>query len=291
MITCLDLPSRAVLTPRAPAIESAQATWSFAELAGRASRVAAHLESSPNAGPVGLLLEGSAEFAASFHGIALAGRTVLPLNLRLTTGELAAQLADARAERLLGAAGDARLDELAARLPSLRVETAPRTDALPAPRDLAAPAARDPRATLAVLYTSGTSRAREGRVPSLEQLRGQCARRRGAAGSRGVRTLARLHAAVSRRRAVDPGAQRAVRRRGTTAAALRRGSGQRRARRRRHRRGVAGADDAVAPARAARPTPRAARTSRAAAGRRGRGAGPRGAGAGRGLSRVSDLRA
>ncbi len=104
-------------------------------------------------------MEGDAEFAAWFHAIALARRTVLPLNLRLTAGELAQQLADAHVDWLLGAAGDVRLADLAAQVPGLQAVVAPAFDALPAPRG-ALPGeggATDDDATLAVLYTSGTS--------------------------------------------------------------------------------------------------------------------------------------
>jgi o-succinylbenzoate---CoA ligase len=104
-------------------------------------------------------MDGDAGFAAWFHAIALVRRTVLPLNLRLTAGELAQQLADARVGWLLGAAGDARLADLAAQVPGLQSVVAPRLDELPAQR--AALPGEDPAAddaeTLAVLYTSGTS--------------------------------------------------------------------------------------------------------------------------------------
>ena len=153
----LDLLWRAARTPDAPALETPQATWSFAELADRARRVAAYARAEPGAGPVALLLEGGAEFAAWFHGLALAGRTVLPLNLRLTPGELVQQLEDARAELLIGAASDPRLALIAGRLPSLRIEPAPGTGRLPASRGSDASPPGDPEGTLAVLFTSGTS--------------------------------------------------------------------------------------------------------------------------------------
>ena len=156
-----DLAWRAARTPDAPALETSQGTWSFADLLDRARRGAAHLlavEPRDDA-PVGLLLDGDAEFAAWFHAIVLAGRTVLPLNLRLTTRELAQQLADARVGWLIGSAGDARLGDLAAEVPGLCSEVAPKFDTLPAPRG-ALPGATDridAGATLAVLFTSGTS--------------------------------------------------------------------------------------------------------------------------------------
>jgi O-succinylbenzoic acid--CoA ligase len=156
-----DLHWRAALTPDAPALESAAGVCTFAELHDRARRGAAWLVASapPGDAPVGLLLRGDAGFAAWFHAIALAGRVSLPLNLRLTAGELAHQLEDARVVWLIGAAGDARLAELEARVPGLRACVAPEFDSLPAPTDslpgeLAEP---DPDAAFTVLYTSGTS--------------------------------------------------------------------------------------------------------------------------------------
>ena len=154
-----DLLWRAARTPGAPAVESDAGTWCFAELADRAVRGAGFVTSTAprTATPIGLLMSGNAQFAAWFHAIALAGRTVMPLNLRLTAGELAQQLASAGACWLLGEADDPRLGDLARYVPGLRVEVAPSLEALPA-------AAGSPRArrggedtTLAVLYTSGTA--------------------------------------------------------------------------------------------------------------------------------------
>jgi O-succinylbenzoic acid--CoA ligase len=156
-----DLPCRAALTPGAPALETAAGTWTFADLLEHARRRAEYVHSTapPGDAPLTLLLRGDAEFAAWFHAIALAGRTVLPLNLRLTAAELGQQLADARVLWLLGGAGDPRLADLAARVPGLQAVVAPRLDALPAPRgELPGEGgATDIHATLAVLFTSGTS--------------------------------------------------------------------------------------------------------------------------------------
>ncbi len=156
-----DLPWRAAKTPDAPALETSAGTWTFAELFDLARRGAAHLRATAphDDAPVGLLLDGDAEFAAWFHAIALAGRTVLPLNLRLTTRELAQQLADARVGWLLGKADDARLADLAAKVPGLRCEVAPKFGVLPAPLG-AMPGesgSADRGTALAVLFTSGTS--------------------------------------------------------------------------------------------------------------------------------------
>jgi acyl-CoA synthetase (AMP-forming)/AMP-acid ligase II len=115
----LALLSRAGITPDAPAIESADSTWTFGELAGRARRGAALILAAapPTAAPVAMLLPGEARFVGWLAALSLAGRVALPLNSRLTTAELAQQLTDARAGFLLGERGDSRLAELAARLP------------------------------------------------------------------------------------------------------------------------------------------------------------------------------
>ncbi|MDQ1310614.1 MAG: o-succinylbenzoate---CoA ligase [Pseudomonadota bacterium] len=156
-----DLPWRAAKTPDAPALETPACTWTFVELFDLARRGAAHVRATApqDDAPVGLLLDGDAEFAAWFHAIALAGRTVLPLNLRLTTRELAQQLADARVGWLLGKADDARLADLAEKVAGLRCEIAPKFGVLPAPHG-AMPGesgSADRGTALAVLFTSGTS--------------------------------------------------------------------------------------------------------------------------------------
>jgi O-succinylbenzoic acid--CoA ligase len=150
---------RAALTPEAPALETLSHTWSFAELSDRASRAARYLheQAPPGDSPVALLLEGHATFAAWFHAAALAGRAVLPLNLRLTAGELARQLEDARVDWLIGEEDDPRLAALAGHVPGLRADPAPGLAGLPLPSAPLPGEARDGDALLAVLFTSGTS--------------------------------------------------------------------------------------------------------------------------------------
>jgi O-succinylbenzoic acid--CoA ligase len=150
---------RALEAPEAPALESASGTWTFAELAGLARRAAVHLATlaGPEDAPVALLLPAGANFVAWLHGVSLAGRTVLPLNARLTAQELSGQLRDARVNCLLGAPDDPRLAELGRRVPGLQVCLAPQPNTLPA-ADGPLPGERcDPGATMAVLFTSGTS--------------------------------------------------------------------------------------------------------------------------------------
>jgi O-succinylbenzoic acid--CoA ligase len=156
-----DLPWRAAQTPDAPALETRAGLWTFADLLDRARRGAAYVQAAAPQGdaPIGLLLDGNEKFAAWFHAIVLAGRTVLPLNLRLTARELAQQLGDAKIGWLLGKSGDARLADLAAQVTGLRAEVVPRFDVLPAARGKVPEqgVGIDVNATLAVLFTSGTS--------------------------------------------------------------------------------------------------------------------------------------
>jgi O-succinylbenzoic acid--CoA ligase len=150
---------RAEQTPHAPALESSGAVWTFAELADRARRGAAYVLGTLPGGdaPLALLLPGGADFAAWFHAVALAGRTVLPLNTRLTCGELVQQLTDARVSWLLGEGGDARLDELARQVPGLRTWVAPSLAALPGSPPSLRGETIEEGGTLAVLFTSGTT--------------------------------------------------------------------------------------------------------------------------------------
>ena len=153
------LQQRAALTPDAPALETPAYTWTFAKLSDRACRAANHVlaQAPPGDSPIALLLEGHATFAAWFHAMALAGRAVLPLNLRLTAGELARQLEDARVDWLIGEADDPRLAALAGHVPGLRADPAPELAHLPLPSAPLPGEAADRDALLAVLFTSGTS--------------------------------------------------------------------------------------------------------------------------------------
>ena len=150
---------RAASTPEAPALETACEVLTFTELAQRARRAAGFVRSVPGdaRAPVALLLADGATLATWFHGVALAGRTVLPLNLRLTADELVPQLVESCAGLLLGDSGDARLVEIAARVPGLAVRTAPACNPLPEPESLPLAVAGEDDAVLAVLHTSGTT--------------------------------------------------------------------------------------------------------------------------------------
>jgi O-succinylbenzoic acid--CoA ligase len=154
----LALASRVEQTPTAAALESAGSTWTFAELAERARRGATYLLAvePPTDAPIGLLMRGDEHFVAWFYAVALAGRPALPLNGKLTAGELEQQLEDARVEILLGETGDPRLAAIR-RLPKLSAVVAPELDAALSPAGRLPGEHVAPDATLAVLFTSGTS--------------------------------------------------------------------------------------------------------------------------------------
>ncbi len=155
----LALESRVARTGTAVAIEGQGQAWSFADLADRARRGAAHLLDAvpPGDGPIAILMPGDARFVAWFLAVALTGRIVLPLNARLTAGELAQQLADARVRYLLCDGGDVRLATIRSQMPGLIAGIAPAFEALPqAAVDLPGQAATR-ESTLVVLFTSGTS--------------------------------------------------------------------------------------------------------------------------------------
>lgn len=158
---------RASQAPQAPALEQDGVALSYAGLADRARRGAAWIMATAPAGqaPLGLLLPGGMDFACWFHAVGLAGRAVLPLNARLTAAEVARQLADSRTKWLLATAGDARLEALAEAVLGLHVHTPPGLDTLPAAAGPLPGEVIAPDATLAVLFTSGTSgRARGARL-------------------------------------------------------------------------------------------------------------------------------
>ncbi len=150
---------RAGRTPVVPAIEWSGGALTFADLAAWARRGAGFVRGRAEQGdvPVALLLEGDARFVAWFLAVALAGRAVLPLNLRLTGSELAAQLRDARVATLIADPEDPRLAEVARLVPGLTIVRAPEFGALdeasgPWPGEAAAD-----DDIVAVLFTSGTS--------------------------------------------------------------------------------------------------------------------------------------
>lgn len=186
----LALRLRVEQDPAAIAIESRDQSWTFADLADRAARGATHLLAAapPGEGPVAMLMTGDARFFAWFCAVALAGRIVLPLNARLTAAELVQQLADARVQYLVCDADDSRLATIRAQLPGLVAAEAPALDSLPRAAAHLPGESVAAGATLAVLFTSGTSGRSKGACLSWENF---------AASAAGA--LERLGPAVGRR--------------------------------------------------------------------------------------------
>lgn len=150
---------RAAGTPAAPAIEWSGGTLTFADLADWARRGAGFVGGRTGQGdaPVALLLEGDARFVAWFLAAAVAGRAVLPLNLRLTAPELAGQLRDAQVATLIADPEDPRLAELARLVPGLTIALAPELAALDRPGGPWPGESAADDDIVAVLFTSGTS--------------------------------------------------------------------------------------------------------------------------------------
>lgn len=86
-----------------PALRCGDLTWTFADLDARAAAGAAALAAlSPDPeAPIALLAGNSPAFVATVHAAVRAGRTLMPLNTRLTAPELTWQLGNAGAGLLL----------------------------------------------------------------------------------------------------------------------------------------------------------------------------------------------
>jgi O-succinylbenzoic acid--CoA ligase len=170
----LWLPWRAAATPdRLALVAPDGARFTYAELHARADDEARRLATLGVRGGdrVGVLLSNGVAFAAVAHACLRLGAVLLPLNLRLTPGELAWQVSDAGARVLLcDASTESKVAELRASATGLevaRVDDAFKGDisadeaADEAPRFRDHADLRDP---LAIVYTSGTTGAPKGAV-------------------------------------------------------------------------------------------------------------------------------
>jgi O-succinylbenzoic acid--CoA ligase len=181
----LWLPWRAAATPdRLALVASDGSRLTYAELNARADDVARRLATLGVHGGdrVGVLLPNGAPFAEVAHACMRLGAILLPLNLRLTPGELAWQVRDAGARVVLhDASTEAKagaLCAIATEVAAVRIDVLPTADfaranlirgdldtagiasAVDAPlRDRA-----DPDEPLAIVYTSGTTGAPKGAV-------------------------------------------------------------------------------------------------------------------------------
>jgi O-succinylbenzoic acid--CoA ligase len=151
------LAHRAHVLPSAVAVADEQRALSYHELDAWAATVAAGLVEN-GVGPgdrVALLCPNTLEFAAAVHGVMRAGAVLVPLNLRLTPGEQAWQVAHARAGIVLAhpsLAEDARA--LAAEAGAALCTISPAASPVPMGEGVEVHAAGD---VLAIIYTSGTT--------------------------------------------------------------------------------------------------------------------------------------
>jgi O-succinylbenzoic acid--CoA ligase len=143
----------------------------YAELRARADVVARQLAALGVRGGdrVGVLLPNGIPFAEVVHACMRLGAVLLPLNLRLTPGELAWQVRDAGARVVLcDASTNAKTAELCAiaeELVAARVDDAARSGIEP-PANTPLRERADPHEPLAIVYTSGTTGAPKGAVLS-----------------------------------------------------------------------------------------------------------------------------
>ena len=170
----LWLPWRASVIPDRIALVAPDGSrLTYAQLHARTEELASALvELGVRAGDrVGVLLPNSAEFAAVVHACMRLGAVLLPLNLRLTPGDVAWQLGDAGARAVLCTASTERmLDDARVRLSELVVVDAgdPTRVAVHATTSPAAHATlrdhADAHEALAIVYTSGTTGTPKGAV-------------------------------------------------------------------------------------------------------------------------------
>ncbi|WP_345025335.1 amino acid adenylation domain-containing protein, partial [Actinomadura keratinilytica] len=157
--TLVDLLERqAARTPHAPAVTAGAATWTYAELAAAANRVA-HELIARGAGPeriVGVALERSPELFAVLLGVLKAGAAYLPLDPGYPAARLAAMVADADPAVIVCTGATAPV--LPAGVPLLHwgdPAIADRPDTPPTDADRTAPLL--PAHPAYVIYTSGST--------------------------------------------------------------------------------------------------------------------------------------
>ncbi|MBI2765772.1 MAG: o-succinylbenzoate--CoA ligase [Chloroflexi bacterium] len=156
------LSHRAAVLPDHPAVETREATLTYSELDTRASALAGELAAAGVCASdrVGLLAHNSLEFGVAIHGVARAGGVLVPLNARLTTGELAWQLANSRAALLLAhepTIGQATAAASEAGMAAPMLLSRPDLTAGPAPEGASPEAAAGASDVAAIIYTSGTT--------------------------------------------------------------------------------------------------------------------------------------
>ena len=170
----LWLPWRAAATPHRLALVAPDGSrLTYAELLARADEMAlALLALGVRAGDrVGVFLPNGVAFASVVHACMRLGAVLLPLNVRLTPGELAWQVSDAGARVVVCATStESRLGEARARLPDLVLVHADEPTHSRTSWNTASAAGAplrdrtDAHEPLAIVYTSGTTGAPKGAV-------------------------------------------------------------------------------------------------------------------------------
>ncbi len=163
------LAARALASPHRLALIWGQRAWTYQDLHTHALALRQRLEQEGlKAGTrVAALLPKSPEAVLAFHAVVQMGAVLVPLNLRLTDGEMASQIQRSQATHVLTTASTAaRARRVAKGRPVVMVPRAPEhhaapeaasfptPPAAPTPEGLAPHAAHTP---LAMLFTSGTT--------------------------------------------------------------------------------------------------------------------------------------
>lgn len=148
--------ARARATPQRLALRHDGVDWSYAALAGLVERVAGGLAAAGvGAGAhVAALLPNGVLYAATVHALARLGALLVPLNSRLTAGELAWQLAASGVSLLLYSR---ETEPLTGALMEMTGVAGRDVAALPACAPAPPPAPLDLDAVQAIVFTSGTS--------------------------------------------------------------------------------------------------------------------------------------
>lgn len=163
------------------ALRCGQTQWSFAELDRQASRLARQFATLgvQQGHRVALLAANGLSYAACVHALTRLGAVLVPLNLRLTMGELCWQLRDVHASLLVCDANYARLAaEIGLAVPQLPLATLANESGRGAPSRSPSPPALcklpesdiplrtliDLNETQAILYTSGTTGQPKGAI-------------------------------------------------------------------------------------------------------------------------------
>ena len=157
---------RARRTPGEIALHDDRGSYTFQQVAAAAGGLAALLSAGTQRQNVAVMLPSSFGFVASFYGILLAGKSVVPINFLLGDREVAHVLADSGVDTVLTA------PPLAARIANSGLKIIDISQLPPPPADSALPTAapKSPDDMAVLIYTSGTSGLPKGVILSYENL-------------------------------------------------------------------------------------------------------------------------